>query len=81
MTDTKTESVDRQASSTKDAVLAALPGMTGAIDNAFVTEVKTKIAFVLVAFVDGAAVHCTNINPPEQAMQALCNLADALRAE
>ncbi len=56
------------------AVLDCLPGMIGAIDQAFVDETGHKIPFILVAFTAGQAVHCTNINPPADAIAALRSL-------
>lgn len=55
----------------KEQLLKVLPGIVGAIDNAFLGETGKKTAFFLVAFVEGAAVHATNINPPEAATEAM----------
>lgn len=55
-------------------VLDSMPGLVGAIDQTFIDQTGEKVAFVLVAFVAGAAVHATNINPPEGAIVALMEL-------
>lgn len=55
----------------KQKVIDAMPGMIGAIDQAFIGETGQKVAFILVAFIDGAAAHGTNINPPEAAVSAM----------
>jgi hypothetical protein len=59
------------------ALLDAMPGMTGAIEAAFRDNTGETVPFVLVAFVGGVAVHATNIQPASNAMVALKNLTDA----
>lgn len=65
-----TDSTNPEASH-KDLLMHALPGIVGAIDQALIGETGRKTAFFLVAFVEGAAVHATNINPPEAATEAM----------
>lgn len=55
-------------------VLDAMPAMVGAIDRSFLDAAGEKVAFVVVAFVAGTAVHATNIVPAADAMLALAEL-------
>ena len=66
---------------TKTLTLKAMPGMIGAIDKTFRDQVGKTVAFVLVAFVDGTAVHATNISPAVDAMASLAALVEALKVE
>lgn len=65
------QAIVKAAGSHKDLLMQALPGLVGAIDQAFIGETGQKTAFILVAFIEGAAVHATNINPPEAATEAM----------
>ena len=56
-------------------MLDALPGMIGAIDTAISDTTGSRLPFVLLVFVQGGAVHATNINPPELAVQQIKQLA------
>lgn len=55
-------------------VLDTMPGMTGAIDNTFRDQTGERVSFVLVAFIEGAAIHATNIEPAENAILALTEM-------
>lgn len=57
------------------AMLDALPGMIGAIDQAVKDVSGIRQPFVLLVFVEGGAVHATNMNPASQAVAAVKNLA------
>lgn len=56
-------------------ILEMVPSLTGAIDRTFREETGQHVAFVLVAFIDGSAVHASNITPASAAMEAMVNLA------
>ena len=66
---------------TKTLTLEAMPGMIGAIDKTFHDQVGQTVAFVLVAFVDGMAVHATNISPAVDAMTSLAALVETFKVE
>lgn len=57
------------------AMLDALPGMIGAIDDAIKDTTGSRLPFVLLVFTEGGAVHATNMNPASQAVAAVKNLA------
>lgn len=59
-------------------VLESMPGLIGAINMTFRDQVKEEVAFVLVAFVAGTAVHATNIVPASGAMVALRALVEGM---
>lgn len=56
-------------------MLDALPGLIGAIDQAVVDASGKRQPFVLLVFVDGGAVHATNMEPAQQAYDAIRRLA------
>ena len=55
-------------------LLDSLPGLVGAIDKALFDTCGERVAFVLVAFAAGGAVHATNIQPAANAVKALKDL-------
>lgn len=57
------------------AMLDALPGMIGAIDQAVHDVSGIRQPFVLLVFVEGGAVHATNMSPASQAVAAVKSLA------
>lgn len=63
------------------AVLEALPGLIGAIDQALITESGTRWPFVLLVFAQNGAMHATNINPAELGVEAVKTVAKAWEEE
>jgi len=52
-------------------LLDAMPGLVGAIDRAIHEHTGEKVAFVLLCFAAGQAVHATNIHPAAEAVKAV----------
>jgi hypothetical protein len=59
-------------------LLDCLPGMTGAIDQAFQAETGQPWPFVLLVFSGDKALHVTNFEPAE-AMRLIKHFAEALK--
>lgn len=60
-------------------ILDIVPELTGAIDQTLKDQTGVSVSFILVAFVDGAAIHASNITPADKAIAAMVSLADSYR--